>query len=100
MPKTEDPRQRILEILGQMIKMSEDNVWQKTPKTIWCEANSVSESSASFLESIRVFQYLLDDWRGQILVTNSSGSTEQYVYRVFVDLNLLPMNLGTFGFIR
>lgn len=96
MSQNEHPGERLLEFLRSIIARSQKSYNAGHPaKNLWCLATGIDASNrAAFVQNVRLFQEMLDDWKRFTLSTDTSTIKQDYVDKVYAELMDTVLNLG------
>ena len=96
MSDNEHPGERLLEFLKSIIARSQIGYNAGQPaKHLWCLALSINASNkVAFVQNVRLFQDLLDEWNRFNLSFDSSAVRQDYVNKVYAELSYTVLNLG------
>ena len=93
MTQSVHPGERIIEIIRRVIVTAHAPSSLVDAKEIWCGAHGKNvRDTEGFVESVRQFQDILDEWRRDSLV--HSFHNPNYVNKIYNDLNYVMLNLG------
>ena len=96
MTQSEHPGERLLNVIKSVIEKSGSYPFlDNSAKGLWCQVHGKNVSdTAGFVESIRQFQSILDEWRRDSLIHSHPNSN--YVNKIYNDLNNVMLDLGGF----
>ena len=95
MTQSEHPGERLLNVIKSVIEKSGSYLFDNSARGLWCQAHGKNVSdTAGFVESIRQFQSILDEWRRDSLIHSHHNSN--YVNKIYNDLNNVMLDLGGF----